>query len=470
MQLLKKEIKNDINNSEYPLTTKEIVEGISRAAPIGIGIVKDRKFIFVNDFLCDMLEYSKEELIGNNSRMVYPTDEDYEYVGRIKYQQMKKTNVGTVETRFRTKSGKILNVILSSSYTEKDKPEKGAIFTALDITERKKIEDQLVNTQKNLKTFINGIPESAFLIDTQGIVVEANDTLSKRLGVPKDKMIGVSAYNLLDMETSARRKEYVTRVISSKLPLKIEDVRSGRIIENNLYPILDGNNEVTYVAVIGLDVTERKKSEEIIKQLNDNLKLLNKILRHDISNDLTVVSLSLEMIETKDEELKNKAFNAIKRSVDLIEKIRSLESTMVTRYNLKPVVIGQITELIKKSYSNININLINDCTVMADEALVSVIENIINNSITHGKTNKIDIEVASDEGICQIKIIDYGIGIPEHIKERVFDEEFSYGENKGTGLGLYISKKTIERYGGEIEVKDTKPNGATFVIKLGMTK
>ncbi|KYC44638.1 MAG: sensory histidine kinase AtoS [Candidatus Methanofastidiosum methylothiophilum] len=65
-----------------------------------------------------------------------------------------------------------------------------------------------------------------------------------------------------------------------------------------------------------------------------------------------------------------------------------------------------------------------------------------------------------------MKIIDHGKGIPDSIKSKIFNEEFSYGESRGTGLGLYISKKNIERYGGTIEVKDTKPHGATFIIKL----
>lgn len=1134
MQLLKKiakKILNDTNNevAESILSNKEMIEVVSRAAPIGIGIVIDRVLIFVNDFLCDMLEYSREELIGKSSRIAYPTDEDYEYVGKEKYHQMEKSKTGTVETRFKTKSGKIINVILSSSYLDKDNPSKGAIFTALDITERENIEDELINTQKSLKTFIDGVPESILLMNKNGIVIEANDTVSKRLEIPRDKIIGSCIYNLVDRETSSRRKEYAKWVISSKLPLRIEDIRSDRIIENNLYPILDENNEVSHIAIIGYDITEKKKNEEIlrrsedkfrtffennteycymvspdkvilnankaalkalgyekeeligkplstiyspesfekmnqlfqkwretgyleneemtiisksgekyivllsssavkdqngslihsismqrditeikkienqlkeseekfrsifeatadiitytdcygnildtnskvkdilgfereeiigknfrdlklidieeipsliklfiktisigraldkteialrnnkgdkvyfeiatqfikknkkvigavsifrditertrmieavreseekfrsifdsaqdaifiinkedrlidanekaskifgytkeeflnmsvsdlqapevrgtpgtvikselekykwntfealdidkfgnkisveisqslfnlkgeevilnivrdislkkkmqddirdseqhyrslfenspiamweedyslvkkeidnlkesgikdireylendmdfvkkcvplvkiidfnasvlklynakdkteylgnlsnvfsessfnmfkeamiciaegkreligddknytidkkeidvlvnwrvvpghennydkvyvsdlditptkraqdilkqseekyrrivdtsnegiwavdenrittfvnlkmtemlgysseemlgksfesfvfkkdlpdainriklrtqgisevyernykkkdgselpaivsatpiidengnfkgsfvmvtdiserkrfeetIKQLNDNLKLLNKILRHDISNDLTVVSLSLEMLETKDEDIRNKAFNAIKRSVDLIEKIRVLESTMNTKYTLKQVNTKKVLDFIKKTYPHVKINISGECNLLADEAFMSVIDNIVNNAITHGKTDKIDIEITPDKNICQMKIIDHGKGIPDSIKSKIFNEEFSYGESRGTGLGLYISKKNIERYGGTIEVKDTKPHGATFIIKL----
>jgi len=339
----------DLDKSEKITHEQEIIEKLSIAAPIGIGVVVDRIFTFANSFLCKMLEYSREELMGNSSIMIYPTREDYEFVGKEKYGQLNKYGFGTVETRFRTKTGRVLNVILSSTRVDQNDFSKGTIFTVLDITERKIMEE------KN-------------------------------------------------------------------------------------------------------------------KQLNENLKILNKILRHDIANNLTVVSIALEIMETNDQDLKNKAFNAVKRSADLIEKIRNLESTMIKRYELKLVSIRQITELIKKNYSNISITISGECEVMADEALTSVIDNIINNSIVHGETDRIDIEVTSDENICQIGIIDYGKGIPDVIKKRIFDEEFSYGKNKGTGLGLYIAKKTIERYGGEIEVKDTKPQGATFVLKLKRSK
>ena len=98
--------------------------------------------------------------------------------------------------------------------------------------------------------------------------------------------------------------------------------------------------------------------------------------------------------------------------------------------------------------------------------LSSVIDNIIRNAIVHGEANKIDITTKGKDDICEIRIADYGIGIPDKIKEKVFNEGFRYGETGGTGLGLYIVKKTVDRYGGSIHVEDNKPNGTVFVIKL----
>ncbi len=88
------------------------------------------------------------------------------------------------------------------------------------------------------------------------------------------------------------------------------------------------------------------------------------------------------------------------------------------------------------------------------------------NSVVHGKTDRIKVDIKSKNKISTIKVTDFGKGILEDIKDKIFEEGISYGENKGSGLGLFIVKKTIERYGGEIKVEDNKPSGAIFIIKL----
>ena len=84
----------------------------------------------------------------------------------------------------------------------------------------------------------------------------------------------------------------------------------------------------------------------------------------------------------------------------------------------------------------------------------------------HGKTDKIDIVNKKINGKCEVRIADYGKGIPDEIKDKLFDEGFFYGDAGHTGLGLYIVKKVVERYGGEVYVEDNKPRGAVFVVRL----
>ena len=119
------------------------ISSIFRAAPVGIGVVSDRILTRVNDRLCDMTGYSPEELVGKSARVLYPADEDFEYVGREKYRQIREKGTGTVETRWRRKDGSLRDILLSSTPVDTSNPTKNVTFTALDITDRKQSEEKL---------------------------------------------------------------------------------------------------------------------------------------------------------------------------------------------------------------------------------------------------------------------------------------------------------------------------------------
>ena len=116
---------------------------IFRAAPVGIGIVSDRILLRVNDRICAMTGYSPDELIGKNSRILYPTDEDYEYVGTVKYALIREQGIGTVETRWKRKDGTICDILLSSTPIDLSDIRSGVMFTALDITDQKNSKSRL---------------------------------------------------------------------------------------------------------------------------------------------------------------------------------------------------------------------------------------------------------------------------------------------------------------------------------------
>lgn len=119
------------------------LETVLSAAPIGIGVVVDRVFQEVNDFFCEMTGYSREELIGQSSRVVYPSDDDFDGVSKYKYAQIREKGTYSVETRFQRKDGKIIHVILSSKPLDYNDWSKGVSFTALNITKRKEAENLL---------------------------------------------------------------------------------------------------------------------------------------------------------------------------------------------------------------------------------------------------------------------------------------------------------------------------------------
>jgi len=127
------------------------------AAPVGIGMVVDRHLMDVNDTLCRMTGYDRAELLGNSSRMLYMCDEDFEFVGREKYRQIAEKVTGTVETHWRRKDGEIIHLILSSTPLDRDDLSKGVTFTALDITDRKLMEDQLRTSLKEKEILLREV-------------------------------------------------------------------------------------------------------------------------------------------------------------------------------------------------------------------------------------------------------------------------------------------------------------------------
>jgi len=119
------------------------LQSIFRVAPTGIGLVRDRVLHWVNETLCRMLGYAEEELVGRSARILYATDEDFARVGQEKYAQIRASGRGTIETRWQRKDRIVLDILLSSTPLDPANWATGVIFTALDITERKRTEADL---------------------------------------------------------------------------------------------------------------------------------------------------------------------------------------------------------------------------------------------------------------------------------------------------------------------------------------
>lgn len=116
------------------------LNSIFTAAPAAIGVTIDRVIQQANDRMCEMTLYGIKEIIGREARFLYPTEEEYNFVGVDKYRQIEKQGWGTIETRWLRKDGHIIDVLLSSAPIVPGNPQAGITFTAIDITARKRNE------------------------------------------------------------------------------------------------------------------------------------------------------------------------------------------------------------------------------------------------------------------------------------------------------------------------------------------
>lgn len=177
------------------------IESIFRAAPIGIGLVAPgRILVEVNQRLCELLGYSREDLLNKPARSLYFSDEEFERVGRVKYAEIAVHGIGAVETTWRRRDGSAIQVLLSSSPLDPANPALGTTFTALDLTERKQLEAQVLHAQKleSLGVLAGGIAHD---FNNLLVAILGNADLA-RADLPPGSPV---ADYLSDIETAARR-------------------------------------------------------------------------------------------------------------------------------------------------------------------------------------------------------------------------------------------------------------------------
>ncbi|MCS7130207.1 MAG: HAMP domain-containing histidine kinase [Archaeoglobaceae archaeon] len=230
------------------------------------------------------------------------------------------------------------------------------------------------------------------------------------------------------------------------------------------------------VKVINLRELEedRKRCSFLLDKLNElkeAFRLMNNALRYDVLKRLQIISGYVESYElTNEPEFLKKAVENVKRCGEYIEKIGSLERVISSEnVQLKPIEVRKVVEEVKASYE-IPIIVKGSCTAIADENLNLIFENLIDNAVRHSGTERVEVLLSEIGSEAEIRVVDYGTGIPENIKKELFKEVLRYGETAGLGLGLYIVKKLVEKYGGKVWVEDTKPKGATFIVRLRTTR
>ena len=236
-------------------------------------------------------------------------------------------------------------------------------------------------------------------------------------------------------------------------------------IKSNVVPGYEKDYSRILISLI--DVTGQKKAEEDLRNGRERLKMLNKIIRHDIANDFIVIKSAINIYRrASDAKMIDEIEKRVDKSLNTIDNYRKYESFIDLNQDLYELEIADILNDIIAEFPKIKFNIQGNCKVFADNALDSVFTNLITNSIKHGNSTKIDIKISLEDNMCKINFIDNGTGIPDKIKGKIFDEGFFHGKAGHTGIGLHIIKQTIERYGGSISIEDNKPRGAVFIINL----
>lgn len=187
---LKREIAKQKRTENSLKERQARLDSIFRAAPIAIGVTMDRIMQEVNDRICEMTGYSRDELIGQSSHMLYPSQKEFDRVGAGYRRLLLEQGTGHMESRWKCKDGGIIDVLLSITPIIPEDPSSGVMFTALDISKRTRAEKELRTLNKKLENIIEFLPDATFIMDRDKRIIAWNRAMEEMTGVSKEHIIG----------------------------------------------------------------------------------------------------------------------------------------------------------------------------------------------------------------------------------------------------------------------------------------
>jgi PAS domain S-box-containing protein len=265
-------VETELRESESRLSS------IIRVAPVGIGVEFDRIIRTVNDQLCHITGYTAEDLTGISSRRLYLTDEDFTSVGREIHAQIAQNGSAEVETRWQRKDGTIIDVIISSTPVDPSNISLGVTFTALDITEKKRAETALRESENKFATIFRSSPVALSLVSVADeTFVDVNHAFVRNTWYSRDEVVGRTAESLglvadkndLEKMASLLRDQQRIYNLEVKFRIKTGEIRTC-LFSSSIIPM----GGKPYVLSSVEDITERKKVEEALRESEEKFRMV----------------------------------------------------------------------------------------------------------------------------------------------------------------------------------------------------
>jgi PAS domain S-box-containing protein len=441
--------------------------------------------------------YSAEDILGKSVSTVAPPHLVKETIKLIELIKQGE-KIHQHETLRLRKDGKIINVSITLSPVFDIHGRLTAIsFISRDITERKRYEEKLRESEKKYRNIVETANEGILVIDEETRVIFANKKLAEMLGYTLEEGLGRPVWDFISEESKAifklnqeKRRQGIDE--SYELKLICKDGSSLWAI-TSAKSLFDDDGKFMGSLSMLTDITERKKTEEILKlkleelaRSNAELEQFAYVSSHDLQEPLRMVASYLQLLQRRYEgKLDDKADKYIHFSVEGAFRMQNLindllELSRVTTRAREPEptdcelllnqALSNLELYIKENKASVSHDPLPE--VMADYTqLFQVFQNLIINGIKfHGKeAPRIHISVEKKASEWVFSVQDNGIGIDPQYSEKIFEvfkRLHKKEEYPGTGIGLAICKKIVERHGGRIWVESELGYGSTFYFAL----
>ncbi len=459
----------------------------------------DGRILYANQAFSDMFGYdSPEELMSISVISLYKNKED-----RKKFLEAirKERKLLNYDLELVTKDGEARDIILSGALDG-----DSILGTLVDITERKRAEEILRESEEKYRTILESTEEGYFEVDMAGNFTFFNQSLSRMLGYTEEEMRGMNNRAYMDQETSRKvfrafNETYRTGVIMKYIDWELIRKDGSRVkVETSVS--LRRNSSGDPVGFRGLvrDITERKRAEEALKKAFQNLQETKDMLvqseklaamgrlssgaAHEIRNPLNILSLNLQMLDIKgklDDETRKAVdvcHTQIDRIVKIIEGLQTFSRTSKKKLSPENIqeVIDHVLSLsaprlkVEDVTTGVRCNTDLPQIFMDRAAMEQVFFHLISNALDamkdrEKKVLKISAERKGDALL--VTFSDTGHGIREDNLPKLFEPFFTTKDpDKGTGLGLSISYGIIQDHKGKIRAENNETGGSSFYIEL----
>ncbi|MFA6100761.1 MAG: PAS domain S-box protein [Victivallaceae bacterium] len=432
---------------------------------------------------------ARQEIIGMPQYEFHPGDP--EKVKAFFGNMVKKGSYAGIETEILHKNGKIIPVLISGQIVTIDHRRLAVKFLS-DITERKRIEEELQKSEIKFKTVFEHTGSAIFIVDAAtGMVIDCNSIAERLTGRTRQEILSMPQFVLHPDPEKIKALFYD---VSSPSYLEFETElqhKSGRHI-----PVLVGGQFVTInnrKVAIGFcfDITERKKITEKLQELNDAKDRFFSIIGHDLKNmfnnilgfsDLLKEDVQKGDIKRIEEEVgvinssSRKAYNML---LNLLEWANSQKGNVqfapspLALDELVKETLDELDETVLKKNIKFKIDIPDNFKVTADKnMLITALRNLITNAIKFShRDGQIELRAVADGGQVEISVSDNGVGMDEEIIQKLFKTSTNISmpgtENEhGTGPGLLLCAEFVKKHGGKIWAESEPGKGSSFKFTL----
>jgi len=444
--------------------------------------LETRMFRYANPAACRLLGYSEAELTTMVIADIHPKD-DLPWVVAEFEAQVRGDKTLAAGLPCLRKDGAIVYADVNAVAVTVDGRVCNVGFFR-DITERKRAEEALLQSELHFRQFVERVNDIVYAIDLEGNITSLNRAGEEILG-PREKAGNV--FRILAPEHVDLIRQSIMRVVRGesipKIELEVFGADGTRIILEASTRLITKDGMPVGIDGIARDVTQRKQAE---RMKSDFVSFVTHQLRTPLVGIKWLLELAAEGAKTSKETLdfiqdaRSSADRMTRLVNDLLGVSRLEQGKLavvlkdIDLIELTRSVLDQMKPLIREKGITLSVPAMGDLPrLSADpqllrEAILNLVSNAMKYTLPGGT---ISIRIGQDDHKIRWEIEDSGIGVPKGAKGRLF-EKFYRAENalsietEGTGLGLYLVRLILERFGGRVWCESEEGHGATFLFTL----